>query len=523
MTAYDYHPVKIDCTYCLFEPKREPQTKIKTHLHGTLKVFVKPENLELYNIIPTFWVNGNQGNKWIQGFVPIERTEFPFQIVLEGIRGSGYVSDTAFDDVKIAFGTECAMLEALTSTESTTSVGEFEDQDEENIYFSCRNRCNQTLSSIDKESERNCDCQEECVQAKTCCSDFFDFCQFTDSTTEWLSSSTVDSSGLSYSEPKVSGDKTNDTVDSQKPPKTAFNENPKTNATNTQDAAKVKIITIPVIDAEKEEPPQVTNSTAKVIGIPIIKTEEEVKPQVKNLTVKINEVPIIRGEKVVTKSEVNNSTNQANVTIPTRVVQNKTDVEKKFQLKSNVTKPANSVVNSTNDASKISPERNVTMQKINKTLKGTQPLENSIPVKPLKPPSSSTAAAAAPRKFVKNSKPVESINTVFREKVSVPVFPNELRFHKGKPKEFSGKENPQAIKIDKKEEVREGDFRGIIEAAGICLVVSVVLIILGVVWYRRSRSRKSERDGMVEDSDVRFLTSDEVLDFTLARPSDDDL
>lgn len=251
-----------------------------------------------------------------------------------------------------------------------------------------------------------------------------------------MSSSTVDSSGLSYSEPKVSGDKTNDTVDSQKPPKTAINENPKTNATNTQNAAKVKIITIPVIDAEKEEPPQVTNSTAKVIGIPIIKTEEEVKPQVKNLTVKINEVPIIRGEKVVTKSEVNNSTNQANVTIPTRVVQNKTDVEKKFQLKSNVTKPANSVVNS----SKMSPERNVTMQKINKTLKGTQPLENSIPVKPLKPPSSSTAAeaAAAPRKFVKNSKPVESINTVFREKVSVPVFPNELRFHKGKPKEFSG-------------------------------------------------------------------------------------
>ena len=66
-------------------------------------------------------------------------------------------------------------------------------------------------------------------------------------------------------------------------------------------------------------------------------------------------------------------------------------------------------------------------------------------------------------------------------------------------------------------------MRGFLEIGGICCALLIIIIILTVVWYKRTKTRKTERDSMVEDSDVRFLTSDEVLDFTLARPADDEL
>ena len=51
----------------------------------------------------------------------------------------------------------------------------------------------------------------------------------------------------------------------------------------------------------------------------------------------------------------------------------------------------------------------------------------------------------------------------------------------------------------------------------IAFIAGVIMIVI------RRRRKRYERENMVEDSDVRFLTSDEVLDFTLARPADDDL
>lgn len=50
----------------------------------------------------------------------------------------------------------------------------------------------------------------------------------------------------------------------------------------------------------------------------------------------------------------------------------------------------------------------------------------------------------------------------------------------------------------------------------VCTAVAVALI-------RRRRRQRTKAESMVEDSDVRFLTADEFLDFTLARPADDDL
>lgn len=43
-----------------------------------------------------------------------------------------------------------------------------------------------------------------------------------------------------------------------------------------------------------------------------------------------------------------------------------------------------------------------------------------------------------------------------------------------------------------------------------------------VIRRRRSYKRGTGGSGLSEDSDVRFLTSDEILDFNLARPADND-
>lgn len=49
-------------------------------LSGILRMYVKLENRELYNTIPSFWINGDQGAKWNSGFFQIEKTENPFQV-----------------------------------------------------------------------------------------------------------------------------------------------------------------------------------------------------------------------------------------------------------------------------------------------------------------------------------------------------------------------------------------------------------------------------------------------------------
>ncbi|EEB15223.1 conserved hypothetical protein [Pediculus humanus corporis] len=45
----------------------------------TLKIYVKPENVELYNLIPSFWMSGKQGEHWNVGYFNIEYSTMPFQ------------------------------------------------------------------------------------------------------------------------------------------------------------------------------------------------------------------------------------------------------------------------------------------------------------------------------------------------------------------------------------------------------------------------------------------------------------
>lgn len=54
-------------------------------------------------------------------------------------------------------------------------------------------------------------------------------------------------------------------------------------------------------------------------------------------------------------------------------------------------------------------------------------------------------------------------------------------------------------------------------------VLSVALVItIMVIRRRKTYKRGTSSSALSEDSDVRFLTSDEILDFNLARPTDND-
>lgn len=58
---------------------------------------------------------------------------------------------------------------------------------------------------------------------------------------------------------------------------------------------------------------------------------------------------------------------------------------------------------------------------------------------------------------------------------------------------------------------------------GTLVVLSVAFAIVIIVIRRRGTyKRGTSSSALSEDSDVRFLTSDEILDFNLARPADTD-
>ncbi|XP_072498077.1 MAM domain-containing glycosylphosphatidylinositol anchor protein 1 isoform X2 [Notamacropus eugenii] len=89
-------------------PKRSPNTGPPTDISGTpegsLNLLVRSRNK---GVLETHaWsLSGNRGNSWQQAHVPINPSG-PFQIIFEGVRGSGYLGDIAIDDVSLKKG-EC--------------------------------------------------------------------------------------------------------------------------------------------------------------------------------------------------------------------------------------------------------------------------------------------------------------------------------------------------------------------------------------------------------------------------------
>uniref|UniRef100_T1JBF6 Sushi domain-containing protein n=1 Tax=Strigamia maritima TaxID=126957 RepID=T1JBF6_STRMM len=97
---------------------------------GSLMVFVKPESKKLHTILPLYEKSGNQGNKWIEGVVLLPFLQENFQIVIQGVRGSSYVSDIAIDDVQLSTDT-CPFVTVLPTDITTPAIPTIESVTDE--------------------------------------------------------------------------------------------------------------------------------------------------------------------------------------------------------------------------------------------------------------------------------------------------------------------------------------------------------------------------------------------------------
>lgn len=84
--------------------------------------------------------------------------------------------------------------------------------------------------------------------------------------------------------------------------------------------------------------------------------------------------------------------------------------------------------------------------------------------------------------------------------------------------QYDAERNPEKVKHRGNIELE------IVTAVGATLFVLFVALTIMIIFIRRKKSYKRGTSGsaLSEDSDVRFLTSDEILDFNLARPTDND-
>ncbi|XP_065572003.1 MAM and LDL-receptor class A domain-containing protein 1-like isoform X2 [Artemia franciscana] len=133
---------------------------------GTLNILLKPENKQFFESKLLFTQSGNLGNQWIQGIVPLEETNENFQLIIEGLRGSSYMSDMAIDDIQIAKGDDC--LPPTTSTTPETST-----RPTISHFLSCNGKCGLTPVTPDGST---CYCGPTCLNEGTCCMDYTIYC-----------------------------------------------------------------------------------------------------------------------------------------------------------------------------------------------------------------------------------------------------------------------------------------------------------------------------------------------------------
>ncbi|KAJ8917257.1 hypothetical protein NQ315_002274 [Exocentrus adspersus] len=151
---------------------------------GTLRVYLKKASEDWY-LDPkraVFTKSGNQGNQWFRSYHYLGIIDEEYQIVIEGVRGPGYVSDIAVDDVKVI--EDCVYEEATTTTE-TYSLS----TDLALTVESCESRCG--LKASGNETHMiTCDCDESCYDNNRCCPDYFDYCVSGTTTSEEYLSTT---------------------------------------------------------------------------------------------------------------------------------------------------------------------------------------------------------------------------------------------------------------------------------------------------------------------------------------------
>ncbi|XP_030749061.1 uncharacterized protein LOC115877109 isoform X1 [Sitophilus oryzae] len=404
------------------------------HMHGrtigTLRAYFRKTS-EPWSVDPDkaiFTKTGNHGDVWLRAFIELGNMTEDYQIIMEGTRGNGYVSDIAIDDINII--ENCVYSEYTTTTEENIST----TTEILKPIESCENRCGNKATSEEKAQYLACDCDEFCGESSRCCPDYVDFC-FDVSTTAIIEANTTN---------------------------TAIPEIEQ-NILNTL---------IPVIKNDTKLPVSLTsNQTTNVYVQLHTKTTSTTTriPTTKNTT------------KVVLEKE----------TIPPLVLLQPTTSQiiyrKYFAPTKSTTKPKKVVLPdkklSENDIGTIPIRQNIS--DVNAT---PLPLDENIPIN-------------EKEKYV--------------EKVAKEAVLNENQ----------SPENLDKLKTgfsQKQDEYSHTKLIFIIIAV-LCGVSSVtILIVLAVLKYRTSRYRRRMTSGNGDSqSDVRFLTADEVLDFSLDKDYED--
>ncbi|XP_062532362.1 scavenger receptor type C isoform X1 [Bombyx mori] len=135
---------------------------------GGLRVYQKPDSVDLMTMLASeeqrkdyiiFEKWGEQGDLWLSAAPRLKDFNEDFQIVIEGIRGSSFMSDLAIDDISVLRGQKCVDAAAHAITPSPYKAD------------SCVGRCFQNITIT-----RGCGCDGDCVIYGYCCQDFVDLC-----------------------------------------------------------------------------------------------------------------------------------------------------------------------------------------------------------------------------------------------------------------------------------------------------------------------------------------------------------
>ncbi|KOX80992.1 MAM domain-containing glycosylphosphatidylinositol anchor protein 1, partial [Melipona quadrifasciata] len=428
---------------------------------GALNVYFKQEN----DLLPRLMFNkeGNQGNQWLHGIFSLPKAKKGFQIIIEGVRGSDYVSDIAVDDVAILQGDKCRD-DAKAENEGVTE-GDDDQIELVNAQQTCRGKCKNSVTynfttSMPPTPTESCLCTLDCEEQSLCCPDYAEYCilAYTSEANATVEQSTIPSheGAVSVAPTKKS------TMSDMATVRSGFSINPKDD-----------------IDPVTLKPSTTVTTIAPTTTISTTTRRKTEKPT--------------RSTKRATQSIVTTRAIQTSVTPFVRL----TSTPGRYAPVNEKPGNANCVVS------------------------------RSIVKLPGRPASSRVGERVALRAWAfewdlrVGSEPEESRKLALT-KGCVSAFHRDPAG--GGWSRLSLDSNERRQDPEKISRGSRFSLSGIIAAVvGILTGVSISLMLLVIILRRRKTyKRGTNGSALSEDSDVRFLTSDEILDFTLARPSDND-
>ncbi|XP_037046530.1 uncharacterized protein LOC119081600 [Bradysia coprophila] len=439
---------------------------------GALRIYIKPESLTLAEMMESskylyMEKNGSYENAWLESVFEIDEYDQDFQIIIEATTVRTTRSNIAIDDVALLSGADCANEEFKSTAVTPEEGGIFDAQ-------SCVNRCQETstyaryvteptlLSSNTIVNTLQCDCFDGCVDMKSCCLDYQSVCVFDFSTfstdTEFVTEVATVTNALLRTTSVLST--SSSTVST-----------PSTPSTSTLKTTLTPVPTTTVIQTTKIIPTTKTipTTTSKPISTTKITPTTKTVPTTKTIpTTRV--IPTIR-------------------TIPTT---------------------------KTNPTSKTTP--------ITKVITPT----TSIPKRPTKPTVQNTlpkitSTSKTPMSMVTTPTATKKIVTVLPTTHRVPVVPTgkyTKEVTEGKP--TNGNNDEWHALNDPTD--TDPLPTNLINVFGILLLIIATIVALSIMsfkFYQYHQKRrfnyksKSKRYSEDASDEVRFLTADEQLDFTM--------